>query len=69
MTTIEIEQKISDAFCGGEITRRELRLSAEEVRHLQDKGTVLLSRLAGDETEEPSPCLWFDVEFKGAMVQ
>ncbi|MEG1857664.1 MAG: hypothetical protein RR216_02920 [Pseudoflavonifractor sp.] len=67
MTTIEIEAKLSELFSHGEILTREVRLTHEEAAQLQDKGTVLLSPLAGDRREESSR-LWYTIEFKGAFA-
>lgn len=45
MTTIEIEQKISDAFRGGEIAARELRLSTEEADYIRATLSATLSAM------------------------
>ncbi len=64
MTTIEkadLEARLSDAFRDGEVTARELRLTADEAREAQTWASVT-----------PMPCgggdkRWYEVCPKGAM--
>lgn len=60
MTTIEIEQKISDAFQGGELLRRELRLTRQEAEYIQSHYPASLSPLTVGERA------WYEIIFQGA---
>ncbi len=57
MTTIEIEQKVSDAFQGGEILRRELRLTRQEADYIRSHYPARLSPLTAGERA------WYEIIF------
>ena len=61
MTIIrEIEQKISDAFQGGEILTRELRLTSREADYIRNHYQASLTPLTvGDGA-------WYEISFRGA---
>lgn len=64
MTTIEIsalERTLSDAFHGGEVLRRELRLSREEAEFLRSR--AILTPMPGASGDKA----WYEVRFKGAL--
>lgn len=58
MTTIEIEQKISDVLSGGEICCRELRLTEEEARYLRAHYPGALTDLGGQ---------WYQLQIKRGL--
>ena len=55
MTTIEIEQKISDAFSGGETLCRELRLTDEEAGYIRANFCASLTAMGEH---------WYQLQFK-----
>ena len=61
MPTIEIESKIADAFRGGEIRRRELRLTDEEAAWVAARypARVVPMGPGGDK-------YWYEIIFQGA---
>ena len=60
MTKIEIEHTLSEAFRGGELRRRELRLSPEEADYIRTHYQASLTPLtAGDGA-------WYEISFRGA---
>ena len=61
MPTIEIESKIADAFRGGEIRRRELRLSTEEADYIRTHSAAQLTP-----TGESGGKTWYEITFQGA---
>ena len=61
MTIIrEIEQKISDAFQGGEILTRELRLTSREADYIRTHYQASLTPLTGGDGA------WYEMSFRGA---
>lgn len=61
MSTIEIENMISEAFCGGEFRRRELRLTDQEAEYIRTHFRADLTSL--DRGTEKS---WYEIIFRGA---
>lgn len=64
MTTIEkaaLESELSRVFRGGEVKRRELRLSADEAEHLRAWARVTPMTSGGGEKQ------WYEVCPKGVM--
>ena len=61
MTRIEIERALSDAFQGGEIRRRELRLSQEEAEAIRASFPARLAPLG-----ESGGKTWYEITFQGA---
>lgn len=61
MTTIEIEQKISAAFRGGEIRKRELRLTGAEAAYIAAHFSVVLTPLGAGADKT-----WYEITFRGA---
>ena len=61
MTTLEIEQVLSDAFRGGELRRRELRLSQEEAEAIRASFPARLAPLG-----ESGGKTWYEITFQGA---
>ena len=61
MTTIEIEQTLTAAFHGGDLRRRELRLTAEEAAYIAAHYPAALTPLGpgADKT-------WYEITFRGA---
>lgn len=58
MENITLDRLLSDAFHGGEIRSRELRLSDEQVRQLRLHYAAAVEPLGGQ---------WYQVTFKGAI--
>lgn len=61
MSTIEIENLISEAFCGGELRRRELRLTDGEAEYIRTHFRAVLTRL-----ERGPEKSWYEIIFRGA---
>ena len=61
MTKIEIEHTLSDAFRGGDIRRRELRLSTEEADYIRTYSAAQLTP-----TGESGGKTWYEITFQGA---
>lgn len=59
MTTIEMEQKISDAFSGGEVVCRELRLTDEEADFVRNHYAAQVTDL-GEQ--------WYQLQFKRGLL-
>lgn len=59
MTTIEIDRTISEAFSGGEVLCRELRLTAEEADYVR-------AHYAADMTDL-GEC-WYQLQFKRGLL-
>lgn len=62
MFRIEIENKISDAFQGGEIRCRELRLSGEEAEYICDQYCGARIIQIGPMSDKA----WYEISFEGA---
>ena len=60
MPTIEIESKIADAFRGGEIRCRELRLTGEEAAYIRAHFAAVVLHGAGRGKS------WYEITFRGA---
>lgn len=58
MTIREMEQKISDAFSGGEILCRELRLSDEEADYVRAKYAAKVTAMGEH---------WYQLQFKRGL--
>ena len=57
MDLISLDRELSRAFCGGELLRRELRLTDEQAHALADRYPV---------TVQPMGEQWYTVTFEGA---
>ncbi len=58
MSRIEIEAMLSAAFCGGEICRRELRLTEEEAGYIAAHYPAGVAALGGN---------WYEITFRGGL--
>ncbi len=58
MTRIEIENLLSAAFCGGEICRRELRLTEEAAGYIAVHYPARVTALGG---------AWYEITFRGGL--
>lgn len=61
MTTIEIEEKITAAFHGGDLRRRELRLTEDEAAYIAAHFSAVLSPLEAGTDKN-----WYEITFRGA---
>lgn len=61
MTTIEIENKVSAAFRGGEVRARELRLTDEEAEYIRAHYAAVLTPQG-----ESGGKGWYEITFRGA---
>lgn len=61
MPTIEIESKIADAFRGGEIRCRELRLTGEEAAYIRAHFAAVVLPMEPEEGKS-----WYEITFRGA---
>ena len=61
MTTIEIESKLTAAFRGGDLRRRELRLTEEEAAYVAAHCAAVLTPLG-----EGADKRWYEITFRGA---
>lgn len=59
-TIIELEQKITAAFRGGELRTRELRLTSEEADYIRARYPALVTPMgpAADRS-------WYEITFRG----
>ena len=60
MTKIEIEHTLSEAFQGGELRRRELRLSPEEAEYIRAHSAARLTPMG-----ESGGKTWYEITFQG----
>ena len=60
MTKIEIEHTLSGAFRGGELRRRELRLSPEEAEYIRAHSAARLTPMG-----ESGGKTWYEITFQG----
>ena len=60
MTKIEIEHTLSEAFRGGELRPRELRLSPEEAEYIRAHSAARLTPMG-----ESGGKTWYEITFQG----
>lgn len=61
MTTIEIETKLTAAFRGGEVRKRELRLTEDEAAYIAAHYSAVLTQMGESGTKT-----WYEITFRGA---
>ena len=61
MTKIEIEHTLSEAFRGGELRRRELRLTQEEAAYIRAHWAARLAPMG-----ESGGKTWYEITFQEA---
>ena len=61
MTKIEIVHTLSDAFRGGDIRRRELRLTGEEAAYIRAHFAAVVLPMEPEEGKS-----WYEITFRGA---
>lgn len=61
MFTIEIERKITEAFRGGELRCRELRLSGEEAEYIRTHFSASVTPMGPESGKS-----WYEISFQGA---